>query len=409
MIDSPRRLGLPGLVAVPGVLLLALVLGLGRGPEIPGGSVLRGSFFPAWLDRAGEASPEHATSGAELERLLDRIPAPRFLVLDLDRLEESSLTRAAGIDELVGVALSGDGGGGRARRTLEALASLPRLAAIDLSECHGISDPDLDPLAWMRGLRSLTVGGFGRRTPVGDSTLARLAGSRVLQELSLVGCEVSATGLRAIGGMERLESLDLSDAEGASDLDYAELASLRRLEWLRLARISRSSTSRAVRAWTPAGSPRGPPGSASSAREPGAAPRERRRARRGSPLPSVSCSPWGSLWLRRPGSWGGPWRGCRPTRPRSPPSWAATGSPRQWWVWSRPVASPGATPTARSPGADASPSDPRPCSGSDPSPRSWWPWPWPGRFPNGAWTWTLPWAGYSPTCGSPIPGPTWRR
>ena len=84
---------------------------------------------------------------------------------------------------------------------------------------------DLSDLSYFTGLETLTVHGFA-----GDdySFLRTMPG---LKTLDLSGCSLSAEGLEAVGGCQRLEVLDLSDC-GLSNIDT--LSSLNSLRILNL-------------------------------------------------------------------------------------------------------------------------------------------------------------------------------
>ena len=94
-----------------------------------------------------------------------------------------------------------------------------------------ITDPDLENLSGLAGLRRLYLNG----TPIGDAGLSHLSGLTSLQKLELRETRVGDAGMEHLGGMRRLEELYLYGTKVGDD-GMEPLARLPRLRELSLGR-----------------------------------------------------------------------------------------------------------------------------------------------------------------------------
>ncbi len=133
-------------------------------------------------------------------------------------------------------------GAGRPVPDLRYLGWLVHVSSLDLSEVAGLGDDDLAVLDRLPGLVSIRLdrpanlpehkaAGLPRLT---DRTIGRLKGMRRLEDLSMVGQNVTDAGLESLVGLERLEQLNL-DGNEITDAGLKTLLKLKNLKSISLA------------------------------------------------------------------------------------------------------------------------------------------------------------------------------
>lgn len=114
---------------------------------------------------------------------------------------------------------------------LSPLVDCPCLEQVTIGNFAELGAVEFTALTRLPKLRSLTL--FGNDKVV-DAELGALLGNLALRELVLQGLTIRPEGLRAIGGLPRLERLELRDCDGLLACDLSHLYGLRGLRSLAL-------------------------------------------------------------------------------------------------------------------------------------------------------------------------------
>ena len=115
---------------------------------------------------------------------------------------------------------------------LLSLAKLPKLAALDLDSCDGITDASCDELAKLKSLRGLSLQKTAfEKNRVADSGLEKLTALKNLERLNLAGNAVKNDGLKLLARFPELREVDLSIL-AVDDAGLTHLTAVTTLEWL---------------------------------------------------------------------------------------------------------------------------------------------------------------------------------
>jgi len=115
---------------------------------------------------------------------------------------------------------------------LLSLAKLPKLAALDLDSCDGITDASCDELAKLKSLRGLSLQKTAfEKNRVADSGLEKLTALKNLERLNLAGNAVKNDGLKLLARFPELREVDLSIL-AVDDAGLTHLTAVATLEWL---------------------------------------------------------------------------------------------------------------------------------------------------------------------------------
>jgi hypothetical protein len=112
---------------------------------------------------------------------------------------------------------------------LPLLAELPRLRELELVGSD-VKAPGMRAVGRLTGLHNLTLNG----SPVTDAMLRELKGLRGLEVLSLSGTEVTDAGLAALVPLTGLRDLGLQGCSGITDAGVERLTCLKGIRVLRL-------------------------------------------------------------------------------------------------------------------------------------------------------------------------------
>lgn len=115
---------------------------------------------------------------------------------------------------------------------LASLAKLPKLSSLDLDSCDGITDTSCDVLAKMKSLRGLSLRKTAfEKNRVANSGLEKLTALSNLERLNLAGNAVNNDGLKLLARFPELREVDLSIL-AVDDKGLAHLPAVKNLEWL---------------------------------------------------------------------------------------------------------------------------------------------------------------------------------
>jgi len=115
---------------------------------------------------------------------------------------------------------------------LLSLPKLPKLAALDLDSCDGITDASCDVLAKLKSLRGLSLQKTAfEKNRIADSGLEKLTALKNLERLNLAGNAVKNDGLKLLARFPELREVDLSIL-AVDDGGLAHLPAVTTLEWL---------------------------------------------------------------------------------------------------------------------------------------------------------------------------------
>ena len=193
---------------------------------------IRNGNQPFTLDNATRATTlnidarawQHLTD----EDLAAFLLLPRLANIDIGRgkITAAGIAQLARLPELTSLGLYGlaiDD------KLLEALATSPKLAVLNLGSTRGWTDSGMAHIASIRNLRSLTLD----RAEITDAGLAALASSKTLETLSLQQMpNVTDEGLKHVAALSNLRTLGLNFTRINTGLSY--LAASRTLQQLSL-------------------------------------------------------------------------------------------------------------------------------------------------------------------------------
>jgi hypothetical protein len=116
------------------------------------------------------------------------------------------------------------------------LASLPLLGTLNLDRCSQITDAGMANVSRLQQLHGL---GISKLPLLSDAALRYVAELKQLKTLymgptSVGGCRITDAGLQCLGGLQRLEFLNLSGIPGITDAGLQSLAGLQQLQTLDL-------------------------------------------------------------------------------------------------------------------------------------------------------------------------------
>lgn len=115
---------------------------------------------------------------------------------------------------------------------LLSLAKLPKLKALDLDTCDGITDASCNELARIKSLRGLSLQKTAfEKNRIADSGLKTLTALKNLERLNLAGNAVKNDGLKLLARFPELREVDLSIL-AVDDAGLAYLPAVKKLQWL---------------------------------------------------------------------------------------------------------------------------------------------------------------------------------
>ena len=116
--------------------------------------------------------------------------------------------------------------------SLSELIKLPNLQALDLESCDGIADSSCEVLAKMSALRGLSLKKTAfEKNKVSDAGLEKLTALSKLERLDIAGNSVKNDGLKLLAHFPELREVDLSIL-AVDDNGLAHLPAVKKLEWL---------------------------------------------------------------------------------------------------------------------------------------------------------------------------------
>ena len=119
-------------------------------------------------------------------------------------------------------------------RSLQAVISLPNLAALDLAFCDGVTDAACVVIGKSQTVQSLNLMKTGfEPVRITNEGLSHLSGLTQLEVLNMSGNFLTDDGLRQLRKLDRLRDLDLSRLP-ITDIGLTSLAPLKKLECLDL-------------------------------------------------------------------------------------------------------------------------------------------------------------------------------